>query len=137
MELVELLTASIVINIVAAVAFVVCWYIQSRLNRKMIEIESNFLSIIKNFKEVIENVPDSINEAYLNLAWEIDKAKKDITSDNKAAVFAVGLWNSILDFSKIKDVCGDSSKKQDRWAKADWAERDRPSRKHSRRSNAA
>ena len=90
MELERLLITSIICNVVAVTAFVVCWFIQGRLNRRSIEIMSNFLEIIKWFKAVIEKVPDSVNEAYLNLAWEIDKAKKDIASDNKAAELAVG-----------------------------------------------
>ena len=98
---------------------------------------SNFLEIIKWFKAVIEQVPDSINEAYLNLAWEIDKAKEELEKDNKAAVFAVGLWNSILDFSKIRDVCNDNTEKQGRGNKVQWTEGDRPCRKHTRRNNAA
>lgn len=68
MELKELLVTSIVCNVVSMVAFVVCWFIQGRMNRKSIEIMSNFLEIIKCFKAVIEKVPDSVNEAYLNLA---------------------------------------------------------------------
>lgn len=137
MELERLLVVSITCNVVAVVAFVVCWFIQGRMNRKSIEIMSNFLEIIKWFKAVIEKVPDSVNEAYLNLAWEIDKAKKEISKDNKAAVFAVGLWNSILDFSKIRDVCNDNSEKQGRGNKVQWTEGDRPCRKYTRRNNAA
>ena len=137
MELERLLVVSIICNVVAVVAFVVCWFIQGRMNRKSIEIMSNFLEIIKWFKAVIEKVSDSVNEAYLNLAWEIDKAKKEIEKDNKAAVFAVGLWNSILDFSKIRDVCNDNIEKQGRGNKVQWTEGDRPRRKYTRRNNAA
>lgn len=98
---------------------------------------SNFLEIIKWFKAVIEKVPDSVNEAYLNLAWEIDKAQKEIVEENKAMTFAIGFWNRILDFSKIRDVCNDNSEKQGRGNKVQWTEGDRPCRKHTRRNNAA
>lgn len=137
MELERLLITSIICNIVAVTAFVVCWFIQGRLNRKSIEIMSNFLEIIKWFKAVIEKVPDSVNEAYLNLAWEIDKAQKEIVEENKAMTFAIGFWNRILDFSKIRDVCNDNSEKQGRGNKVQWTEGDRPCRKHTRRNNAA
>ena len=137
MELERLLVMSIICNVVAVVSFIVCWFLQGRINRKSIEIMSNFLDIIKNLKDAISQVPDSINEAYLNLAWEIDKAQKEIVEENKAAVFAVGLGNAILDFNKIKDVCNDSAKKQGRWNKVQWTEGDRPCRKHTRRNNAA
>lgn len=89
-------------------------------------------------------LPDSLNEIYLNLSKEIDevqkeidKAKEELKNDNKAAVFAVGLWNSILDFSKIRDVCNDNTEKQGRGNKVQWTEGDRPCRKHTRRNNAA
>jgi len=90
MELEELLVTSIICNVVAVVSFIVCWFIQGRLNRKTIEILSNFLDILKNFKEVLEPLPDSINELYLNLSKEIDKAQKEIVEENKAMTFAIG-----------------------------------------------
>lgn len=137
MELERLLVTSIICNVVAVVSFIVCWFIQGRLNRKTIEILSNFLDILKNFKEVLEPLPDSINELYLNLSKEIDKAQKEIVEENKAMTFAIGFWNRILDFNRKKDVCNDNTEKQGRGSKVQWTEGDRPCRKHTRRNNAA
>ena len=107
------------------------------MNRNTIGILSNFLDILKNFKDILKPFPDSLNEVYLALSKEIDKAQKEIVEENKAAVFAVGLWNSILDLWRKKDVCNDSSEKQSRWSQVQWTEGDRPCRKYARRNNAA
>lgn len=86
---------------------------------------------------MLKPLPDSLNEIYLNLSNEISKVQKEIVEENKAAVFAVGLWNSILDLWRKKDVCNDNSEKQGRWNQVQWTEGDRPCRKHTRRNNAA
>lgn len=137
MELERLLIISIVVNVVVIIAFAACWILQIKINKLSNELLRDILVAWKKYDTAVDELSATVREAYLNLGEEIDKAKKDISSDNKAAVFAVGLWNSILDFSKIKDVCGDNCKEKARWTKANWAEGNRPSRKHARRSNAA
>lgn len=86
---------------------------------------------------MLKPLPDSLNEIYLNLSKEIDKVQKEIIEENKAAVFAVGLWNSILDLWRKKDVCNDNSEKQGGGNQVQWTEGDRPCRKYTRRNNAA
>ena len=133
----KLLIATICINIVVTIAFFACWILQVKINRLTQSVLQDILNAWIKYDKAVDELSSSVSEAYLKLAWEIDKAKEELEKDNKAAVFAVWLWNAVLDFSKIKDVCDDNCKSKGRRAKAEWTEGDRPCRKHARRSNAA
>lgn len=133
----KLLIATICINIVVTIAFFACWILQVKINKLSQSVLQDILSAWIKYDKAVDELSSSVKEAYLNLGEEIDKAKKEIEKDNKAAVFAVWLWNAVLDFSKIKDVCDDNCKSKGRRAKAEWTEGDRPRRKYTRRDNAA
>ena len=133
----KLLIATICINIVVTIAFFACWILQVKINRLTQSVLQDILNAWIKYDKAVDELSSSVNEAYLNLAWEIDKAKKGLEKSNKAAVFAVWLWNAVLDFSKIKDVCDDNCKSKGRRAKAEWTEGDRPRREYTRRDNAA